>query len=668
MSALLKPLDLGFTTLKNRIIMGSMHTGLEEGWGNKKKLIAYFAARAKGGVGLIITGGYSPNLRGRLTPFSSQVSQFWHAWQHQAVTETVHQHGSKICLQLLHAGRYAYHPLSVSAMAGKSPITPFNAKAMSTAQVKATVQDFAKSAKLAQRAGYDGVEIMGSEGYLINQFLCERTNTRTDEYGGSAENRMRLAIETVRAVRQAVGSNFIIVYRISLLDLVEQGQKWPEVLALASELESAGVTIFNSGIGWHEARVPTIATMVPNGAFVWVTEKLKQHVSVPVVAVNRINTPELANSIIDNGQADLVSMARPMLADPEFVNKVANNQAHLINTCIGCNQACLDHIFKNQRATCLVNPLACYETELVIKRAALRKKVAVVGGGPAGMAAALYAAKCGHKVTLFEARPALGGQFNFARQIPGKEDFDHTVRYFTEQLKALDVELKLGHLASAAELGRAQFDDVIVATGVKPRELKLPGMDRDNVLSYQQLLGEHPVLGKRVAIIGAGGIGFDVAEYLLHKAHPMSKQQWLGYWGIDENYQTAGGLMTPKQQPPERELYLLQRKTSKLGMGLGKTTGWIHRAEMQKNKVHMLAGVEYKAVTEQGLHISVNGEEQVLAVDHVVVCAGQESVIELVAQLEAVGQHVHLIGGAKLAGELDAKRAIREGCEVALSL
>jgi len=667
---LLQPLDLGFTTLKNRVIMGSMHTGLEEEKQGFSKLAAFYAERAKGGVGLIITGGISPNFRGNLVPFGSQLSFWWQTGKHKQVTQAVHEHGAKICLQLLHAGRYGYHPFSVAPSNIKSPITPFKPSQMSARQVRSTIKDFANAAKLAKKAGYDGVEVMGSEGYLINQFICARTNQRSDEWGGSFEKRCRFAIETVNAVRAACGDDFIIVYRLSMLDLVEDGNSYDEVLALAKQIAAAGATLLNTGIGWHEARVPTIGTMVPRAAFSWITERVKAEVNIPVIATNRINDPQVAEDILANGQADMVCMARPFLADADFVNKAAANQADLINTCIACNQACLDHVFQNKRASCLVNPRACYETELNFTPAKQRKKIAVVGAGPAGLAFSVYAAQRGHEVHLFDKSHQIGGQFNYAKQIPGKEEFHETLRYYGRMLELHAVKLFLNSEQTVESLAQGGFDDVVLASGIVPRDIGLAGSDHPKVLSYLDVLRDHKAVGKHVAIIGAGGIGFDVAEYLT-EPHSLTLQPdaWLKDWGIDKSYQARGALLPDSVTPPaDRKIYLLQRKASKVGAGLGKTTGWIHRASLKKKGVEMIAGVNYIKVDDDGLWIEIGGEERCLNVDNVIICAGQEPFRALVAGLQQHGVKAHLIGGADVAAELDAKRAIRQGAELAASI
>ncbi len=664
---LLSPLDLGFTQLRNRVLMGSMHTGLEEEKSGFEKLAAFYEARAKGGVGLIVTGGISPNFRGRVSPFGGELSKWWHVKKHKAVTAAVHKYPTKICLQLLHTGRYGFHPFSVSASKIKSPINPFKPKALSERQIWKTINDFAKSSKLAQDAGYDGVEIMGSEGYLINQFSCKRTNHRTDSWGGSIENRMRFGVEAVKATRARVGEKFIIIFRLSMIDLVDGGNTWDEVITMAKAIEAAGATIINTGIGWHEARVPTIATSVPRAAFTWVTEKLMGEVNIPLVSTNRINTPEVAEQVLASGQSDMVSMARPFLADAEFVNKAAANKSDEINTCIGCNQACLDHVFKQQRASCLVNPQACYETELTFDKTSKAKTIAVIGAGPAGLAFSCYAAERGHKVELFDAGSEIGGQFNFAKQIPGKEEFYETLRYFRKQLQLLNVKVTLNSKQTAESLTSQNFDEIVVATGISPRTPPISGIDNPMVLSYLDVLRDHKPVGKRVAIIGAGGIGFDVAEYLAEE-DSLTKQpeKWLEEWGIDKSYQQGGALTKDHtHSKANREIHLMQRKTTKVGAGLGKTTGWIHRSTLKNQGVNMIPGVEYSKITDNELHFLINGKEHTLAVDNVIVCAGQDPNKSLYQQLTDVRQNVHLIGGADVALELDAKRAIRQGAELA---
>ncbi|WP_373938667.1 NADPH-dependent 2,4-dienoyl-CoA reductase [Vibrio kanaloae] len=662
---LLEPLDLGFTQLRNRVLMGSMHTGLEENKEGLHKLAAFYEERAKGGVGLIVTGGFSPNLRGRLTPFSAEFSKVKHAKAHQVVTEAVHKHGGKIALQLLHAGRYAMHPFAQSASGIKAPIAKFAPSEMSPRQIRKTIDAFANSAELAQVAGYDGIEIMGSEGYLINQFICKRTNMRYDEWGGSYEKRMRFPLEIVKSIREAVGDDFIIIFRLSMLDLVEQGSTFEDVVLLAQKLEEAGVTIINTGIGWHEARIPTIATQVPRGAFSWVTEKVKPHVSIPVVTCNRINTPEEAERILSSGQADMVSMARPFLADPDFVNKAAQDQAQFINTCIGCNQACLDNVFKGKRASCLVNPRACYETEIVVQPAKATKTIAVVGAGPAGLACATTLAQRGHKVDLIEKNDRIGGQFRLAMQIPGKEEFRETIRYFANQIDASGVNLKLDTEATFEML--LKYDEVVMAAGVEPRKLDIEGIDQENVVDYQTLIRDKTPVGKKVAIVGAGGIGIDVAT-MLTEPTSHSLDDWLHEWGIDKNMEHPGGLYPYPDSFSDKTVWVMQRKEGRVGKGPGKTTGWIHKRTLEKRGVNLLGGVSYNKIDDQGLHISVGKKDQVLDADSVVVCAGQVSVRPFEGMWQEFGGKLHVIGGADYAGELDAVRAIRQGVELAIKL
>ncbi len=673
---LLEPLDLGFTTLKNRVIMGSMHTGLEDRFYHIEKLAAYFAERARGGVGLSITGGYSPNRRGELLPLGSRMDNKMTALLHRRVTSAVHNEGGKIALQLLHAGRYGYTPYSVSASNKKSPITPFKPSKLSSKQIDKTIADYANAAQMAQYANYDGIEIMASEGYLINQFLTERVNNRKDKWGGSAENRMRFAIETVKAVRKAVGEKFIIVYRMSLMDMVEGGQSWEEVATLAREIEKAGVNIINTGIGWHEARIPTIVTSVPRAAFSFATAKLKQEVTIPVCASNRINTPEIAEGIIANGEADMVSMARPLLADPFFVAKAEAGKADEINTCIACNQACLDHTFQMKRASCLVNPRACHETELRYLPTQDKKKVAVIGSGPAGMASSTVLAERGHDVTLFDASDKIGGQFNIAKQVPGKGDFNDTMRYFGKMIEKHGVKLKLNTFVSAEDLIKEGFDEVIVATGITPRKPGIPGIEHSKVMTYLDVLRDKKPVGKKVAIIGAGGIGFDVGEYLVHKHaenDEAEKQQWYQEWGVDTKLENRSALATADVLPAEREVFLLQRKETSVGKNLGKTSGWVHRATLKQKDVTMIPGCSYDLIDDKGLHITVDGKTRILDVDNVIMCAGQTSNRSLADDLiaagsEAKGMKVHVIGGADLAAELDAKRAINQGSRLAAEI
>ena len=668
---LLSPITLAHLTLPNRVLMGSMHVGLEEEGGNFPKLSAYFAERARGGVGLIVTGGVAPNRAGQVKPFAATLNSASEARRHKHVTDAVHAEGGRICMQILHAGRYAYHPWNVAPTRLKATISPFSPWGLTAGGVRSTINDFIQCARLARDAGYDGVEVMGSEGYFLHQFIAPRTNHRTDEYGGSRENRHRLALEVVRGIREAVGPNFIIIFRLSLLDLVEQGNDWEDIVALAQGLEQAGVTIINTGIGWHEARVPTIATSVPRAAFTWVTAKLRSAVRVPLVSTNRMNDPAVAEQVLAAGHSDMVSMARPLLADAEFVNKAAAGRAAAINTCIGCNQACLDHVFAQQRASCLVNPRAVYETELVVRPATSAKRITVVGAGPAGLACATTLAERGHAVTLVDGANEIGGQFNIAKRIPGKEEFHETLRYFRTRLDELKVDVQLGRRVDATALQGA--DEVVLATGVTPRPLALPGADHAKVVGYLDVLLGRVTLGPRVAIIGAGGIGFDVAEFLTHpadEAHPATIPAFLAQWGIDPQAEVVGGLVgSPTARlPAARQVWLLQRKEGSPGKGLGKTTGWIHRAVLKRRGVQAWGGVEYLKIDDAGLHLRARGSEQVLDVDHVVVCAGQEPLRELEAPLRAAGKPVHIIGGAALAAELDAKRAIREGTELAARL
>lgn len=665
---LLAPLDLGFTTLKNRILMGSMHIGLEEAPGGYARMAAFYAERAQGEVGLIVTGGISPNDAGRTFAHASKLDTLEEAEKHKVITQAVHDAGGKIAMQILHTGRYSYQQEIVAPSAIQAPINPIKPQRLSSAEVWQTISDFVNCAKLAQYAGYDGVEIMGSEGYLINEFIAARTNHRDDEWGGQYENRIRFPIEIVKRTREEVGENFIIIYRLSMLDLVEGGSTLDEVIHLAKEIEKAGATIINTGIGWHEARIPTIATKVPRAAFTWVTEKIRPHVKVPLITSNRINTPEMAEYVLTSGHADIVSMARPMLADPEFALKAREGRSDEINTCIGCNQACLDHIFNGKVASCLVNPRACHETELNFKAAATPKKIAVVGAGPAGLSFATYAASRGHKIKLYEAAEQIGGQFNIAKTIPGKEEFYETLRYFNRQIELQpNIELVLNYKIDYDELAKSDFDDIVIATGVTPRHLNLEGIQHPKVLSYLDVLKARQPVGHKVAIIGAGGIGFDTAEFLTHEGESGSihPKKFYDEWGIDTSYSQVGGLKTAAVEHSAREIYLLQRKASSVGATLGKTTGWIHRTGLKNRNVKMIAGVQYEKIDDQGLHIQVGEKTTVLDVDHVIICAGQESFTAMYEPLKQLGKNVHLIGGAKEAGELDAKRAIRHGAELA---
>ncbi|OOS04405.1 2,4-dienoyl-CoA reductase [Moraxella cuniculi DSM 21768] len=682
---LFEPLDLGFTQLKNRIIMGSMHTGLEDRFYHYGRLAAYFEARAKGGVGLIITGGISPNREGWLTPLAGTMNRLADVVHHRRITHAVHKHGAKILLQILHAGRYGYHPFVVAPSAIKSPISPFKPRQMSQKNIAATIADFAHTATLAKKAGYDGVEIMGSEGYLINQFLSSCTNQRNDKYGGTLENRGRFAVEIVRAIRQAVGEQFIISFRLPVIELVEQGLVMAEVIEFAKSLESAGITLLNTGIGWHESRIPTIVSSVPRAAFVRYTEALKAAVNTPIIAANRINMPKVAEEILASNQADLVQMARPFLADSEWVNKARNNQENLINTCIGCNQACLDHTFNNEQVSCLVNPLACFESQIALKPAKKPKKIVIIGAGVAGLSAAVTAATRGHQVVIYEAKPFIGGQFNLAKVIPGKEEFFETIRYFREQIKRLGITVELNTKVDRAMLANMQADHVIIATGVVPRQLTtLAGVNLPKVVSYSELLSGEKVAGERVAVLGAGGIGFDVAEFLVHgesvaadvndehyQAVAQTAESFFAQWGVqpDAHYNHEGGLTAATAIKPCRQVYLLQRSAGKLGKSLGKTTGWVHKAVMKQAGVIQISEAEYEKITDEGLWVRLDGVSQLIRVDTVVLCVGQESVNELMPKLgDTPKADYHAIGGARLSDGLDAKRAIREGFELAVRL
>ncbi|PZL90236.1 NADPH-dependent 2,4-dienoyl-CoA reductase [Pantoea graminicola] len=664
--ALFTPLDLGFTRLKNRFLMGSMHTGLEEHPEGAARLAAFYGERAREGVALIVTGGIAPNAQGVTTAHGAMLTDESQCDWHRQITEAVHQHQGKIALQILHTGRYSYQPDLVAPSARQAPINPFTPQAMSEAAIEQTIDDFARCARLAQQAGYDGVEIMGSEGYLINQFLVKHTNQRSDRWGGDFQQRMQFALAITRAVRAATGDAFIIIFRLSMLDLIEEGSTLEETLQLARELEQCGVTLFNTGIGWHEARIPTIATCVPRAAFAWVTQRLRAHVSVPVIATNRINHPAVAESLLQSGCADMVSMARPFLADPAFVSKAERGEPDGINTCIACNQACLDQVFAGKITSCLVNPRACHESLMPVVASAAPRRLAVVGGGPAGMAFALQAAQRGHQVTLYEAASEIGGQFILARQIPGKAEFSETLRYFRYQLAAAGVTVKTGCRVDADRLSDA--DEVVLATGIQPRIPAIPGIDHPSVLSYLEVLRDRRPVGKRVAIIGAGGIGFDVAEYLSQPSHDEDLTSFYAEWGIDHSLTQRGGIVKPEPPAALRQIWLLQRRSGKPGAGLAKTTGWIHRASLQARGVEMWGGVEYLGIDDDGLHLRRNGETLLLAVDNVIICAGQEPQRELEAALRARGQNVTVIGGADVAQELDARRAIAQATRLALAI
>lgn len=661
---LLSPLDLGFTTLKNRVLMGSMHTMLEEAKNGFERAAAYYAERAKGQAGLIVTGGIAPNTEGSVGPGAAKLDSPKEVEKHRLITQAVHQEGGKVCMQILHSGRYAYHPMAVAPSPIKSPISPFPPKELDEAGIEKQIQDFVNCAALAQEAGYDGVEVMGSEGYFINEFIAKKTNQRTDDWGGSYENRIKLPIAIVKRIREKVGPNFIIIYRLSMLDLVDGGSTWDEVVILAKAIEKAGATIINTGIGWHEARVPTIGTVVPRGGFAWVTKRMMGEVSIPLIATNRINTPEIAEQVLQDSCSDMVSMARPFLADAFFVQKAMDNKSEEINTCIACNQACLDHTFSGKLTSCLVNPRACHETKLSYLPATQKKKIAVVGAGPAGLTSATVLGERGHTVDLFEAETEIGGQFNMAKVIPGKEEYAETIRYYDAMLKKYGVQVHLNHKVTLAELEAGNYDEIILATGVTPRKVNFEGADHPKVLDYVDVLYRNKTVGNKVAIVGAGGIGFDMAEFLAHNHNAptpsMHTTEYMKEWGVDMQYTKGGGLMEAQPIPSPREIYLLKRSSGKHGKNLGKTTGWIHRSSLKMKEVKMMGHVEYQKVDDEGFHIVRDGNPMVLDVDNVIICAGQEPLRAMYEELKAKGLNVHIIGGAHVAAELDAKKAINE--------
>ena len=671
---LLEPLDLGFTTLKNRVLMGSMHTMLEDIPGGHARLAVFYRERAKAQVGLIVTGGIAPNKEGLALPMGEGFDNKEEAEKHRVITDAVHEEGGKICMQILHVGRYGYSELNVSASDTKAPISPFPARALSTEEVEKTISDYVQSARMAQYAGYDGVEIMGSEGYLINQFIVKKINKRTDKWGGDYKKRIQFPLEIIKRTRAAVGKNFIIIYRLSMLDLVEGGSTWDEVVLLAKEVEKVGATIINTGIGWHEARIPTIGTIVPKGGFAWVTKRMMGEVNIPLIATNRINSPEVAEKVLSDGCADMVSMARPFLADPEFVLKAMENRSEEINTCIACNQACLDHTFTLQICSCIVNPRACHETELNYLPTKSKKKIAVIGAGPAGLEASTIAAKRGHEVHLFEASYEIGGQFNMAKVIPGKEEYAQTIRYYNQMIKKHGVQLHLNKRIDSSQLINLKFDEIILATGVTPREIKIDGINHPMVLNYSDVLLSKKPVGNRVAIIGAGGIGFDMAEYLshdmTHESPSLNVQKYMKEWGVDMDYENRGALEEngPNPIPSPREIYLLKRSKGKHGKNLGKTTGWIHRSSLTMKKVNMLSEVTYQKIDDKGIHILVGEERRILEVDNIIICAGQVPMRELHGKLIEANQKVHLIGGANIAAELDAKKAIKEASYLAAEI